>query len=621
MLDEGFHFQGPAGETVEGTWMGTKPPVWTDGPLGKALRLPGRSDAVVEVDRGPSLDHTDRFSYGGWIRPEGDGAYLSKMDDRAGYCGYDLLVSGNKVAVHLVSSWPADALKVVTRTALPRETWTHVMVTYDGSSKARGLSIYFDGRAVEVDVQSDTLRNSTVTPQPLRLGRRSTSEPFRGALADVRIYRRTLSASDVRELAAAPLLSLAATPSARRTKLHEALVEGYFKTHVDPAWRQAESTLTKIRARKQEFEDSLPTVMVMEDQPTSRPTFVLKRGRYDMPDANQPVQPGVPSCLGALASDAPRNRLGLARWLASADNPLTARVAVNRLWQQHFGVGLVKTAENLGVQSEPPSHPALLDWLAVQFVRTGWDVKAMHRLIVQSATYRQASHAPEPLHQRDPDNRLLARGPRLRLPAELVRDNALAIAGLLTRTIGGPSIKPYQPAGLWEELAGGAGEGPYVQDKGEKLYRRSLYVYRKRTVPHPAMANFDAPSREICQVKRARTNTPLQALELLNDVTYVEAANHLARRMLTECSGSPSKRLSYGFRLTTAREPVAAELEVLQRGLERYQKTFRADPQSALRWTKEGETPATRDVDSIDLAAYSATAGVLLNLDETISRE
>jgi hypothetical protein len=621
LLDEGFHFQGPAGETVEGTWRGTKPPAWTDGPLGKALRLPGRDDAVVEVNRGPSLDRTDRFSYGGWIRSEGDGAGLSKMDDRGGYRGYDLLVSGGKVAVHLVSSWPADALKVVTRAALPRKTWTHVMVTYDGSSKARGLSIYFDGRAVEVDVQSDTLRNSTATPQPLRLGRRSTSEPFRGDLADLRIYRRTLSAGDVRELATAPLLSLAAMPSARRTKLQEALVEGYFKAHVDHAWRQAESALTKIRAQKREFEERLPTVMVMEDQPTRRPTFVLKRGRYDMPDANQPVQPGVPACLGTLAADAPRNRLGLARWLASADNPLTARVAVNRLWQQHFGMGLVKTAENFGVQGEPPSHPALLDWLAVQLVRTGWDVKAMHRLIVQSATYRQASQAPEPLYQRDPDNRLLARGPRLRLPAEVVRDNALAIAGLLTLKIGGPSIKPYQPAGLWEELAGGAGEGPYVQDKGEKLYRRSLYVYRKRTVPHPAMANFDAPSREICQVKRARTNTPLQALELLNDVTYVEAANHLARRMLTECRGSPSERLSYGFRLATARRPGAPELEVLQRGLERYQKTFRVDPQSALRWIKEGETPATRDVDSIDLAAYSATAGVLLNLDETISRE
>jgi hypothetical protein len=294
---------------------------------------------------------------------------------------------------------------------------------------------------------------------------------------------------------------------------------------------------------------------------------------------------------------------------------------VNRLWQQHFGMGMVKTPENFGVQSEPPSHPALLDWLAVQFVRTGWDVKAMHRLIVQSATYRQASQAPEPLYQRDQDNRLLARGPRLRLPAEVVRDNALAISGLLTRTIGGPSIKPYQPPGLWEELAGGAGEGPYVQDKGEKLYLRSLYVYRKRTVPHPAMANFDAPSREICQVKRARTNTPLQALELLNDVTYVEAANHLARRMLTESKGSALERLNYGFRLATARKPGAAELDVLHRGLERYERTFRADPQSALKWIKEGETPATGDVDSIDLAAFAAAAGVLLNLDETISRE
>src|SRR5436305_4631451 len=249
----------------------------------------------------------------------------------------------------------------------------------------------------------------------------------------------------------------------------------------------------------------------MEDKTAHVSTYVLTRVRSDKLHPNRNFAPGTPSCLPGLPPGAPRNRLGLASWLVAPENPLTARVAVNRIWQHHFGTGLVKTAENFGLQGEPPSHPELLDWLATELIRTGWDTKALHRLIVTSATYRQASRVSQALLARDPENRLLARRPRFRLPAEVVRDNTLAIAGLLATRIGGPSIKPYQPAGLWEELAGGAGEGRYVQDKGPALYRRSLYVYRKRTVPHPALATFDAPSRETCQVKRDRTNTPLQA--------------------------------------------------------------------------------------------------------------
>jgi hypothetical protein len=254
-------------------------------------------------------------------------------------------------------------------------------------------------------------------------------------------------------------------------------------------------------------------------------------------------------------------------------------------------------------------------------MRSGWDQKALHRLIVTSATYRQSSKAALDLLHRDPENRLLGRGPRFRLSAELVRDNALAIAGLLTQKLGGPSVKPYQPAGLWEELAGGAGEGPYVQDRGPNLYRRSLYVYRKRTVPHPAMATFDAPSREICQVRRARTNTPLQALELLNDVTYVEAAAQLARLTLTAGGQSPEDRLSFAFRRATSRGPTPAELNVILRGLERYLQAFRSDSQSTAQWIRQGEVEVTSGLDANELAAYTAAASVILNLDETITLE
>jgi hypothetical protein len=379
--------------------------------------------------------------------------------------------------------------------------------------------------------------------------------------------------------------------------------------------------LAKLAKDKAEYEKGITSVMVMEDTPRSRDTFVLKRGRYDLPDSSKKLEPGVPSCLSPWPGGVPRNRLGLARWLASPSNPLVARVTVNRIWQHHFGTGLVKTAENFGVQGEPPSHPELLDWLATELVRTGWDVKALHRLIVTSATYRQASRARPALMARDPENLLIGRGPRFRLQAEVVRDNALAIGGLLVSRIGGPSIKPYQPAGLWEELAGGAGEAPYVQDKGSKLYGRSLYVYRKRTVPNPGLATFDAPSREICQVKRARTNTPLQALELLNDVTYIEAARQLAQLALQQAGSSPEERITFAFRRALARMPTPQEVDVLRRGLDRYRKNFETDKERALQLIRHGDSPTDPRIDPAVLAAYTATASVILNLDETITLE
>jgi mono/diheme cytochrome c family protein len=379
--------------------------------------------------------------------------------------------------------------------------------------------------------------------------------------------------------------------------------------------------IEKTKKARDEYDKRITSVMVMEDRPRPRDTFLLKRGQYDMPDTTKKLEPGVPSCLPSLPAGVARNRLGLAQWLAAPENPLTARVIVNRIWQHHFGVGLVKTAENFGIQGEPPSHPELLDWLASELVRTGWDVKAIHRLIVTSATYRQASNAKPALVARDPENRLLARGPRFRLQAELLRDNALAIGGSLVRKIGGPSIKPYQPAGLWEELAGGAGEAPYVQDKGAKLYGRSLYVYRKRTVPYPGMATFDAPSREICQVKRARTNTPLQALELLNDVTYVEAARQLAQLAIEQGGSSPEERITFAFRRALARMPAPRELQILRRGLDRYRKDFEADKEAAMKLIRHGESPPGSAVDPVLLAAYTATASVILNLDETITLE
>jgi hypothetical protein len=620
-LDGGLGFTGPAGKNGHAEYRGKGLPEWTDGPSGKALRLDGKENSFVDAGRDLNFEHTDSFSFGAFVRPRGDGACLSKMDDGAAFRGFDLLLTGGKATVHLVHSWPENALKVATKETVPKDVWSHLFVTYDGSGKAAGVKIFIDGRPAATEVLNDKLQGSIGTSQPLRLGKRSASLALSGDLADVRFYARTLPRADVEALAFAPLATILRTPEAQRLKEQkEALARAFRERHADRL-RAAEQDSARARKEMEDYKRQIPTIMVMEDTTTPRDTFVLKRGRYEMPDKEQKLVPGVPRCLTALPAQAPHNRLGLARWLVSPDNPLTARVAVNRFWQHYFGTGLVKTAENFGVQGEPPSHSELLDWLATEFILNGWDMKALQRLIVTSATYRQSSHAPAALLQRDPENRLLARGPRVRLPAEVVRDNALAIGGLLIEKIGGPSVKPYQPAGLWEELAGGAGEGPYVEAKGPDLYRRSLYVYRKRTVPNPMLATFDAPGREFCQVRRARTNTPLQALELLNDVTYVEAARGLAQLMLTEGGATPEARLSYGFRRATARTPGGAELKVLLRGLEHYRRTFAGDRESSARLIRHGDSKPAERLDPVELAAYTAAASVILNLDETITKE
>src|SRR5437667_1446711 len=353
--------------------------------------------------------------------------------------------------------------------------------------------------------------------------------------------------------------------------------------------------------------------MVMREAKKPRETFVLGRGDYR--NRGEKVTPSVPSCLPPMAKQLPANRLGLAKWLVDPSNPLTARVAVNRYWQDYFGTGLVKTAEDFGTQGEPPSHPELLDWLATEFMRTGWDVRAMQRLIVTSAAYRQSSRVSPELLEKDPENRLLARGPRFRLPAEMVRDIALAISGLLNDRIGGPSVFPYQPKGLWEETAYGDvySAQTYSQSSGKNLYRRSMYSFWKRTSPPPSLNTFDAPDREKCTARRARTNTPLQALVLLNDPTYVEAARALAQRMIAEAGRDPGARINFAFRLATARKPTAKERQVLRDLAERETVEYRRNQEAASRLLHIGESQYDGKLDSKELAAWTTVASVILN--------
>jgi hypothetical protein len=564
------------------------------------------------------------FSWSMWIKPAGEGAILSKTDSQASLRGADLyLFDDGKFGMQVISKWPDDALKVWTEQSVPFGKWSHIAATYDGSSKAAGVALYINGKKQKVAVEIDKLSGSFANDEPLRIGKRATDAQLHAALADVRVFHHALSEEDVERVRRGSVWR--GLKGTRPDQLDETLRRQFddllLEYGADPVVVAAAETrrdLEKTQAKRSAFDAPLPTVMVLEERKEPRETYILLRGRYDMPDKSVLLRPDVPAALPPFPADAPRNRLGLARWLTSPNHPLLARVAVNRLWQQFFRLGLVKSPDNFGVQAEPPSHPELLDWLATELVDSDWSLQHIQRLIVSSSTYQQQSESTPEMYQRDPENRLLARGPRGRLPAEALRDNALTVSGLLVQKIGGPPIMPYQPAGLWEELAGGAFE-VYTQGHGDDLYRRSLYVYRKRTVPHPSLATFDAPSWEICQVKRAYTDTPLQALALLNDVTYAEAARKFAERMLHEGGDSAEARLTFGFRLATGRTPAPEELKRLHSSLDKYQARFRHEPKSAEELVSHGESPRDKSLDVTDLAAHTAIASVLLNLDETVS--
>jgi mono/diheme cytochrome c family protein len=383
--------------------------------------------------------------------------------------------------------------------------------------------------------------------------------------------------------------------------------------------------ITALEEAIKELEPRAMTqVMVMQELQERRATYLLKRGAYDQPDTREQMSPALPHVFGALPAGAPSDRLALARWLMSPENPLTGRVTANRLWQHHFGTGLVSTSEDFGSRGERPSHPELLDWLATELVRSKWDIKAIHRLIVTSSAFRQSSHVSTNLLERDPHNRLLARGPRRRLTGAAIRDQALFVSGLLSQSMRGPPLKPYQPEGLWKELSFASGKTTvdfYVQDHGEGLYRRSLYTFWKRTVAPPRMSVFDGTGREMCRVRMELTNTPMQALTLQNDVTFVEAARHLARRMLTEGGGTTTDRITYGWRLALCRPPHKDELATLRRSLDRYLQIYRADDGAALRLVSNGESERDARLDVARYAAFTMIAQTILNLDETIMRE
>ncbi|MCH2064894.1 MAG: DUF1549 and DUF1553 domain-containing protein, partial [Roseibacillus sp.] len=415
--------------------------------------------------------------------------------------------------------------------------------------------------------------------------------------------------------------SILQTAAAQRTPAQqEELINYLTRRFGSPEVSRAARELAVLRLEKKTARTSFPATMVLSEKPGMRTTHILERGEYDK--KGRLVEAGIPSFFGSLPDGQPVNRLDLAKWMTGEDNPLTARVTVNRFWQQLFGTGIVKSSEDFGRQGEWPSHPRLLDYLAVDFVENNWDVKRFLRNIVLSATYRQSSHITAESHSRDPENRLLARGPRMRLDAEVIRDSALFSSGLLRRQVGGPSVYPYHPTGLWLELNNRPGYSrayPHPRDSAN-LYRRSLYTYWKRTVPPPSMATFDAPEREFCMIRRSRTNTPLQAFVLMNDPQFVEAARFLAERMILEGGDSPKARLRFGFRTVTSRQPSPSELSLLHDTLRKLLTRYKTDPEAAAKLLSVGALPPTPQFEPSEHAAYTGLARILLNLSETITK-
>ena len=589
-----------------------------EGRLGSAALFDGRRYA--HLGRVGNFNYLDPLTVSAWIYPEsdGDGAIVASMGENPIGSGWGLFVRGGRLWWHMSQRWTDLSVRLQTKRGVAPGRWQHVLLSYDGGRKAKGIRIYVDGEEQEVEVLFDNLDWPSKSNATLKVGGGGgLDNRFRGRIDEVRVYGRALPAAEARSLAVAERLgALAAIPPPERTQAQrDKLRMAFLDTAASPAVRSALRAVEEAERRLREYLDSIPTVMVMREGPR-RQAYVLDRGRYDARGA--PVDAGVPAAVAGAARGPVLDRLELARWIASPANPLTARVIVNRFWQMLFGVGLVKTVDDFGSQGEVPSNRQLLDWLAVEFAESGWDVKRLLKTIMLSATYRQSSRVRPALLERDPENRLLARGPRFRMSAAAIRDQALASSGLLRERLGGPSVMPYQPPGLWKELSGTA----YTPGAGEDLYRRSLYTYWKRTVAPPSMVNFDASDREVCAVNVKRTNTPLQALNLMNDPTFVEAARNLAEAVLLDGSaGGPPERVAEIFRRVLGRPPDPGEARTLRDLLASYLGEYAADLEAAEALAGVGASARRAAADPRELAAYTGVASVVLNLDEAVTKQ
>lgn len=620
-LDEGTNLAkilaGGAGQDLP---LGTNV-VWQDGAIAARAFTTGKTPLPPLAGVG-DFSRDEAFSCAAWVKaaPDASGAVFARMQDKDdNFRGWDLRIESGKPAIHILHSWPDNVIKVIGKKGLPKDKWNHICVTYDGSSKAGGVKIYVNGDLQDVTVEKDSLTQNIRTKAPFKIGQRDTGSQLSDAgLQDLRIYASELNRVEVQALSVAPRMKWLAGKTTLATNENEELF-GLYLNDLDPPYREAVELKDRLAKEQKEIRMRATTTLIMQERTNTPEAYVLFRGQYDQ--RRERVTPATPAALPPMSADEPRNRLGFAEWLMRADNPLTARVTVNRFWQELFGTGLVKTAGDFGVAGEPPSHPELLDWLAVEFRESGWNVKHLYKLMVMSATYRQSAFATPEKIEKDPQNRLLARGPRFRMDAEMIRDTALASSGLLVEKIGGPSVRPYQPSHIWDTV--GMPEGDtrnYVQDHGDNLYRRSVYTFWKRQAAPVSMEILNAPSREVCTVHRDRTDTPLQALVTLNDPQFVEAARHLAQTALETKPNSAETRIDFMAERLLARPLRTDERKVIESSLDGLLNHYQASPRDAADLLAVGESKPDPKLDAPTLAAYTMVANELMNLDETLNK-
>lgn len=586
-------------------------PIKVPGYLGNALQFNG--DNFVTLGEIGDFDHWNSFSISTWVNHKGslqkDAAIFGRRNEEQYRQGYDcLLLKSRQISVRLIHNLGAEKIEVRTLGKLP-SGWHHLSITYDGSGAADGVRIYMDGKRQEVQIVRDDLGGKSISNgNDFLIGHwnhraRVVNDQYGfagGSVDELKIYKKQLTPLEVKTLAEWPSSQI------QNSSFNEQFV--HYQLRLSSQFQSLKYTVDSLRA----IDTSIPMVMIMQEKDTSDPAFILDRGIYDA--KLEPVERNTPNSILAF-NQGERNRLGLARWLFDEKNPLTARVMVNRLWQQCFGNGLVKTAEDFGNQGDLPTHPELLDWLATEFRDQGWNIKALLKMIVLSKTYRQSAKITPSTREKDPSNQWLARGPHRPLSAEMIRDQALISSGLLYDKIGGKWVKPYQPAGIWKELANQIGENKYRVSQGKEKYRRSLYTYWKRTIPPPTMLTLDAPERSVCTVKRQATSTPLQALILLNDPTYLEASRHLAKKIWDQTS-DPKRRLENAFTTIVGRYPQGKEIEEMITFLSDYENDLQSNQEEVETLLSTGDSPPTEFDNPVQGAALTFTISLMYNLDE-----
>jgi hypothetical protein len=533
------------------------------------------------------------------------------------YRGYHFYIRDNKLELSMAHTAPSNAITKISKESLSREQWIQFTVTYDGSGKAAGLKLLQDGRELDMEttmdqLQKDILLNFEKEPG-LQIGAWDRGYGLKGgSVDDILVYNRILTEFEIKALAGLTAWSSMASKEPQQLSEDEKSdLKKYYMSSVHPAVLVAQKELQQRRAELSDSIKDIQEYMVMQEMPKPRQAHILQRGSYDAP--GEEVFPNTPESILPFPKELPRNRYGLSLWLTDPDHPLTARVAVNRYWQNFFGTGLVKTTEDFGNQGELPSHPELLDWLAVTFMESGWDVKKLCKLIVMSATYRQNSKVSQSIRDIDPENRLLSHGPSVRLTAEMLRDNVLMASGLLNKKIGGKSVKPYQPSGLWE-----INNTSYQADTGDDVYRRSLYVIVKRSVPNPTLGTFDATSRSYCVARRQNTNTPLQALVTLNDPTYVEAAKVLGEQISS--ADELSKGIAEVYRKLTGLEPSTKEIDLLKEFQMEELRRFKENANKAKGWLQAGQYKVDNNLEPATVAANAVVASMIMNSDATLTK-